>query len=168
MGRSPSLSASGERQSLHSFHIKVTTGEREHGWYLLHACYVIHDESTSKNSSTLVALWVKLSFSYIQQVCSSLLHYSNVISNFNKFSYTHICVKHEQAWKRNEAQEFWVTPAVMRSPLTWLWKESVNIYRAWSSHDVDQCCWIPHVFSVSLNTHACFSAVVMWYSWYVD
>lgn len=38
----------------------------------------------------------------------------------------------KQSEKGNGAEEFWVTPAVMRSPLSWQWKKSVNIYRAWS------------------------------------
>lgn len=101
MGHSPSPSASRETQSSHSFHIKVTTGEQEHGWLLLHACYAIRDESIPKNSNTLVSVWAKLSFSHPP---TSLFKFASLQLCYFwpcRFSCIHMYV-----WKKGMEQSF--------------------------------------------------------------
>lgn len=129
MGHSTSLSTSGERQFPTFFTSRWQQERWSKGWFL--------QFMMKKSQRTLVALWANLAFhtpNKFVQVCS--ITATSFLTNS-----VACCVKH--AGEMDGAEEFWVTPAVMRHPSAWLLKESMNIYKAWSSHDMDWCCWIP-------------------------
>lgn len=108
--------------------------KKEHGWYLLHARCISSHECVPKNSKLLGALGTILhlflslfffpvpnKFVQVRSILTLQIHSAHIPAQSLK-----------RSEKGNGAEEFWVTPAVMRSPLSWQWKKSVNIYRAWS------------------------------------